>query len=49
MYSDNELTACVVCGGLGTFAPNISGVETFFHKIPSQISGYFTFTDTHKN
>jgi hypothetical protein len=49
MYSDNELTPCSTCSGLGIFAPDLYGKETFFHKIPSTIQGYFTFTTTHLN
>ena len=49
MYNDNELIKCQLCEGLGIVAPDISGVKTFFHKIPSKLSGYFTFTADHKN
>ena len=48
MYNDNELIKCETCEGLGLFAPDLYGNPTFHHKIPSQISGYFTFTTTHK-
>lgn len=49
MYNDNELMECVICSGLGVIANDIWGKKQFFHKIPSQRDGYFTFTATHKN
>lgn len=47
MYNDNELIKCDTCEGLGLFAPDLYGNSIFHHKIPSQNSGYFTFTTTH--
>jgi hypothetical protein len=48
MYPDNELTPCQTCEGLGITAPNLWGKPEFYHKVPSKIEGYFTFTANHK-
>ena len=49
MYPDNELTPCPTCDGLGLIAPNLWGKPEFYHKVPSKLEGYFTFTADHKN
>jgi len=49
MYQDSELIKCEVCSGLGVVANNYYGNPVFHHKIPSQLSGYFTFTLAHTN
>lgn len=49
MYNDNELLECVICGGLGVIANDLKLNKQFFHKVPSKLEGYFTFTATHKN
>jgi hypothetical protein len=44
------LTTCPSCGAEGIFAPDIWGVETFFHKIPStRLEGYYSFTNVHNS
>jgi hypothetical protein len=50
MYSDEELTPCEVCGGLGLMANNLRLMPMFHHKIPSpHFEGYFTFSLAHQN
>ena len=49
MYSNDELDTCQICGARGTVALDLYGKNKFFHKIPSQRDGYFTFTETHQN
>ncbi len=49
MYNDNELLECVICGGLGVIANDLKLNKQFFHKVPSTLEGYFTFTEQHKN
>lgn len=42
------LELCPICETEGVIAPDIWGIEKFFHKIESpRISGYYSFTDQH--
>jgi hypothetical protein len=47
MYPDESLLTCPVCGQLGIHANDLWNKSQFFHKVPSEREGYYTFTQSH--
>jgi len=47
LYPDELLLTCPICAQLGIHANDLWNKSQFFHKVPSEREGYYTFTETH--